>query len=224
MPMLSGQIASYSVPHLNKMVLLSRRVLWCYQLFERVEDANMSAEACSISRLLLSLYVSTSVADFSTSPTCAFCQPQGACTVTAQALNEHVSSRRSPASDSVASAYAASHRASQLSWTLKAAILLEQCSSSLRDAEACIGHSIDRQTGVYVGVMHMEYIQYMTGERPGLPLYGILVSCFLSLHLLLEGAVGHSHHLCRRMHVSCPCSSTEVWHPQHHKSSPSRRV
>lgn len=81
----------------------------------------MSAEACSTSRLLLSLYASKSVADFSTSPTYAFCQPHGACTVTAQALKEHVSSRRSPASDSVASAYAGSHRASQLSWTLKAA-------------------------------------------------------------------------------------------------------
>ena len=54
-------------------------------------------------------------------------------------------------------------------------ILLEQCSLALRDAEACIQHSVDQQTGVYVGVMHMEYIQYMTGAKPNFPLYWILV-------------------------------------------------
>ena len=43
-------------------------------------------------------------------------------------------------------------------------ILLEQCSLALRDAEARSEHLAGRETGVYVGVMHMEYIQYMTGE------------------------------------------------------------
>ena len=43
-------------------------------------------------------------------------------------------------------------------------ILLEQCSLALRDAEARSEQPAERETGVYVGVMHMEYIQYMTGE------------------------------------------------------------
>ena len=45
-------------------------------------------------------------------------------------------------------------------------ILLEQCSLALNDAEARTEHPAERETGVYVGVMHMEYIQYMTGECP----------------------------------------------------------
>jgi len=42
-------------------------------------------------------------------------------------------------------------------------ILLEQSGLALANAEATLGEQIAQETGVYVGVMHMEYIQYMTG-------------------------------------------------------------
>lgn len=43
-------------------------------------------------------------------------------------------------------------------------ILLEQTSLALDDASSRLGYETERATGVYVGVMHMEYIQYMTSE------------------------------------------------------------
>ena len=44
-------------------------------------------------------------------------------------------------------------------------ILLEQCGLALADAEpARLMGASELATGVYVGVMHMEYIQYMNGE------------------------------------------------------------
>lgn len=42
-------------------------------------------------------------------------------------------------------------------------LLLEQSSLALRDAALRLEHDIDANTGVYVGVMHMEFIQYMNG-------------------------------------------------------------
>ena len=42
-------------------------------------------------------------------------------------------------------------------------ILLEQTSAALADAGARLGQPVGDRTGVYVGVMHMEYIQYLTG-------------------------------------------------------------
>ncbi len=81
-------------------------------------------------------------------------------------------------------------------------ILLEQCSLALRDTEARSEHPAERETGVYVGVMHMEYIQYMTGEdafafdheRINIPLY--------------EVAVVPSH-----QNTSSTCMRHKMWHP-----------
>ncbi|KAK9803996.1 hypothetical protein WJX72_011444 [[Myrmecia] bisecta] len=42
-------------------------------------------------------------------------------------------------------------------------ILLEQTCLALQDASARLDQATEAATGVYVGVMHMEYIQYMTG-------------------------------------------------------------
>ena len=42
-------------------------------------------------------------------------------------------------------------------------ILLEQTNLALADAGARLGEPVGDKTGVYVGVMHMEYIQYLTG-------------------------------------------------------------
>jgi hypothetical protein len=44
-------------------------------------------------------------------------------------------------------------------------ILLEQTNLALADAGGRLGAAVGAQTGVYVGVMHMEYIQYMTGAQ-----------------------------------------------------------
>lgn len=48
-------------------------------------------------------------------------------------------------------------------------LLLEQSALSLRDASLRLEQDLDPKTGVYVGVMHMEFIQYMNGERLHLP-------------------------------------------------------
>jgi acyl transferase domain-containing protein len=45
-------------------------------------------------------------------------------------------------------------------------ILLEQTSMALTDANHAEGPPLTANTGVYVGVMHMEYIQHLTGT-PG---------------------------------------------------------
>lgn len=42
-------------------------------------------------------------------------------------------------------------------------VLLEQTGLALADAGARLGEPVDAKTGVYVGVMHMEYIQLLTG-------------------------------------------------------------
>ena len=42
-------------------------------------------------------------------------------------------------------------------------VLLEQTGLVLADAGARLGQPVDAKTGVYVGVMHMEYIQLLTG-------------------------------------------------------------
>ena len=42
-------------------------------------------------------------------------------------------------------------------------ILLEQSRLALTDAEIRVEEPVGAEMGVYVGVMHMEYIQYMTG-------------------------------------------------------------
>jgi len=52
-------------------------------------------------------------------------------------------------------------------------ILLEQSGLALTDANAQLKQSVGLETGVYVGVMHMEYIQYMTGKQ--LPLKSSLL-------------------------------------------------
>lgn len=44
-------------------------------------------------------------------------------------------------------------------------LLLEQSALSLQDANLRLQQDMDPKTGVYVGVMHMEFIQYMNGER-----------------------------------------------------------
>ena len=44
-------------------------------------------------------------------------------------------------------------------------LLLEQSALSLRDANLRLKQELDPKTGVYVGVMHMEFIQYMNGEQ-----------------------------------------------------------
>lgn len=44
-------------------------------------------------------------------------------------------------------------------------ILLEQCGLALADCTADrLFSSTEPATGVYIGVMHMEYIQFMSGE------------------------------------------------------------
>ena len=43
-------------------------------------------------------------------------------------------------------------------------LLLEQSAMALRDANLRLEQDMDANTGVYVGVMHMEFIQYMNGE------------------------------------------------------------
>ena len=48
----------------------------------------------------------------------------------------------------------------------QARILLEQTSLALTDANCGGGTPVGSNTGVYVGVMHMEYIQHLTGT-PG---------------------------------------------------------
>ena len=42
-------------------------------------------------------------------------------------------------------------------------VLLEQAGLALADAGARLGEPVGARTGVYVGVMHMEYIQLLTG-------------------------------------------------------------
>ena len=44
-------------------------------------------------------------------------------------------------------------------------VLLEQAGLALGDAGARLGAPVGAATGVYVGVMHMEYIQLLTGAR-----------------------------------------------------------
>jgi len=44
-------------------------------------------------------------------------------------------------------------------------LLLEQSSLALADAGGRLAEPVPAETGVYVGVMHMEYIQYMTGLK-----------------------------------------------------------
>lgn len=46
--------------------------------------------------------------------------------------------------------------------------LLEQTSSALADAAGSIAGPAPANSGVYVGVMHIEFIQYLSSER----LYG----------------------------------------------------
>lgn len=43
-------------------------------------------------------------------------------------------------------------------------LLLEQSGLALADAGGRLGEAIASDSGVYVGVMHMEYIQYMIGN------------------------------------------------------------
>ena len=42
-------------------------------------------------------------------------------------------------------------------------ILLEQTGSALADANGLSDTAMDTSTGTYVGVMHMEYIQHISG-------------------------------------------------------------
>ena len=44
-------------------------------------------------------------------------------------------------------------------------LLLEQSATALRDANLRLDQDMDANTGVYIGVMHMEFIQYMNGEH-----------------------------------------------------------
>lgn len=59
--------------------------------------------------------------------------------------------------------------------------LLEQTSSALADAAGSTAGPAPPNSGVYVGVMHIEFIQYLSGERP----YGLLITAhsFKSLAL-----------------------------------------
>ncbi len=50
-------------------------------------------------------------------------------------------------------------------------LLLEQSALGLRDANLRLQRDMDANTGVYVGVMHMEFIQYMNGKLVDLLLY-----------------------------------------------------
>lgn len=43
-------------------------------------------------------------------------------------------------------------------------LLLEQCGLALADVAGRLGEPVAPDAGVYVGVMHMEYIQYITGK------------------------------------------------------------
>lgn len=47
-------------------------------------------------------------------------------------------------------------------------LLLEQSSLALADAGGRLSEPVSAETGIYVGVMHMEYIQLMTGLYPSL--------------------------------------------------------
>ena len=42
-------------------------------------------------------------------------------------------------------------------------ILLEQSHTALLDTKYLRGHELEHEAGVYIGVMHMEYIQYLSG-------------------------------------------------------------
>lgn len=48
-------------------------------------------------------------------------------------------------------------------------VLLEQTGAALADANSTAAAATGAATGVYVGVMHMEYIQYMTSVWPFQP-------------------------------------------------------
>ncbi len=48
-------------------------------------------------------------------------------------------------------------------------VLLEQTGAALADANSTAAGATGAATGVYVGVMHMEYIQYMTSVWPFQP-------------------------------------------------------
>lgn len=45
-------------------------------------------------------------------------------------------------------------------------VLLEESGMALAHCAAQSGQPMEAATGVYVGVMHMEYIQYMAGTFP----------------------------------------------------------
>lgn len=51
----------------------------------------------------------------------------------------------------------------------KGRLLLEQTGLALNDATARQDTPVASAAGVYVGVMHMEYIQFMDSARPALP-------------------------------------------------------
>ena len=48
-------------------------------------------------------------------------------------------------------------------------VLLEQSGLALQDAQGRSGLATEPATGVYVGVMHMEFIQHLAGARPHRP-------------------------------------------------------
>ena len=96
-------------------------------------------------------------------------------------------------------------------------ILLEQCSLALNDAEARTERPAEQETGVYVGVMHMEYIQYMTGECPASQTCCISQCHFYEVSVPVQPsikvAVGRKHLLLHiKAYSSGLCTSTEVWH------------
>lgn len=72
-------------------------------------------------------------------------------------------------------------------------ILLEQSHLALADAEARLGDPVGAETGVYVGVMHMEYIQYMTGGlNVQLGVQGSLLPCCIHFNLPAAIIVGNT--------------------------------
>ena len=79
-------------------------------------------------------------------------------------------------------------------------LLLEQTGLALQDARGRQGVDTEPSTGVYVGVMHMEFIQHLAGELlPPSPLHASQSSklCAAGPHIAIECAM-QAHALCNR--------------------------
>ena len=68
-------------------------------------------------------------------------------------------------------------------------VLLEQAGLALHDATARTQTETQAATGVYVGVMHMEYIQYMAGAPIIIIVIVIIIIIIIIIILILEASL-----------------------------------